>query len=108
MDVSMPLMGGKEATELIRAWEEDAGIPRTAIIALTAHASAWSPLWVDFFLNRADTYSTVIGDRERCLKAGMDDHITKPLRRTDLINSISKLVNSTKNAHAHAPAHKLS
>jgi len=74
MDVSMPLMGGMEATELIRAWEADTGAKRTAIIALTAHA--------------------MIGDRERCLKAGMDDHITKPLRRADLINAISKLVNA--------------
>jgi CheY-like chemotaxis protein len=35
----MPLMGGMEATELIRAWERDTGAKRTAIIALTAHAS---------------------------------------------------------------------
>ena len=33
----------------------------------------------------------VIGDRERCLQAGMDDHITKPLRRNDLLNAINKL-----------------
>lgn len=74
MDVSMPLMGGMEATELIRAWESKTGARRTPIIALTAHA--------------------MIGDRERCLKAGMDDHITKPLRRADLINAIARLVNA--------------
>ncbi|KAF8332381.1 histidine kinase [Cantharellus anzutake] len=74
MDVSMPLMGGMEATEMIRKWEMTTGARRTPIIALTAHA--------------------MIGDRERCLKAGMDDHITKPLRRADLINAIARLVNA--------------
>ncbi|KAF9027257.1 hypothetical protein BDZ89DRAFT_1067080 [Hymenopellis radicata] len=71
MDVSMPFMGGMEATELIRSWEMQEGIPPIPIIALTAHA--------------------MIGDRERCLQAGMDDHITKPLRRNDLLNAINKL-----------------
>jgi osomolarity two-component system sensor histidine kinase NIK1 len=71
MDVSMPFMGGMEATELIRAYEKQTGLSPTPIIALTAHA--------------------MIGDRERCLQAGMDDHITKPLRRGDLLNAINKL-----------------
>jgi CheY-like chemotaxis protein len=56
MDVSMPIMGGLEATQHIRAHEKLFGIQRTPIIALTAHA--------------------MIGDRERCLQAGMDDHVT--------------------------------
>jgi CheY-like chemotaxis protein len=34
----------------------------------------------------------VIGDRERCLKAGMDEHVTKPLRRETLASAITKLV----------------
>jgi len=71
MDVSMPFMGGMEATELIRAYEKQTGLSPIPIIALTAHA--------------------MIGDRERCLQAGMDDHITKPLRRGDLLNAINKL-----------------
>ncbi|KAG6372485.1 hypothetical protein JVT61DRAFT_7588 [Boletus reticuloceps] len=71
MDVSMPFMGGMEATELIRAYEMHKCLLRSPIVALTAHA--------------------MIGDRERCLQAGMDDHITKPLRRGDLLNSINKL-----------------
>ncbi|KAF7980985.1 hypothetical protein HWV62_5217 [Athelia sp. TMB] len=71
MDVSMPFMGGMEATELIRAYEKAEGLMPIPIIALTAHA--------------------MIGDRERCLQAGMDDHITKPLRRGDLLNAINKL-----------------
>ncbi|KAG9053354.1 hypothetical protein FS842_008318 [Serendipita sp. 407] len=70
MDVSMPFMGGMEATELIRAYESEHNLEHTPIIALTAHA--------------------MIGDRERCLQAGMDDHITKPLRRADLLNAITK------------------
>jgi len=71
MDVSMPFMGGMEATELIRQYEHENNQPPTPIIALTAHA--------------------MIGDRERCLQAGMDDHITKPLRRGELMNAINKL-----------------
>jgi osomolarity two-component system sensor histidine kinase NIK1 len=71
MDVSMPFMGGMEATELIRSYEMHKGLTSIPIIALTAHA--------------------MIGDRERCLQAGMDDHITKPLRRGDLLNAINKL-----------------
>ncbi|KAH8104366.1 hypothetical protein DFH11DRAFT_1883396 [Phellopilus nigrolimitatus] len=59
MDVSMPFMGGMEATELIRAFELHEGLDRTPIIALTAHART-------FFAP-----SFLIGDRERCLKAGM-------------------------------------
>lgn len=50
MDVSMPVMGGMEATGLIREHETGENVPRTPIIALTAHA--------------------MIGDKERCLEAG--------------------------------------
>ncbi|KAK0198025.1 two-component histidine kinase Le.nik1-like protein [Armillaria mellea] len=71
MDVSMPFMGGMEATELIRAYEMHADLQPIPIVALTAHA--------------------MIGDRERCMQAGMDEHITKPLRRGDLLNIINKL-----------------
>jgi len=82
MDVSMPFMGGMEATELIRAYEKQLGLKPTPIIALTAHA--------------------MIGDRERCLHAGMDDHITKPLRRGDLLNAINKLAGDRAQALKHA------
>ncbi|RXK42509.1 atypical/HisK protein kinase [Tremella mesenterica] len=70
MDVSMPVMGGMEATGRIREYEEAEGVLRTPIIALTAHA--------------------MIGDKERCLDAGMTDYLTKPLRRGDLLAAIAR------------------
>ncbi|KAF1800410.1 hypothetical protein FB192DRAFT_1283970 [Mucor lusitanicus] len=71
MDVQMPVMGGFEATQRIREIEHkmnnNSHIP---IIALTAHA--------------------MIGDREKCLQAGMDEYVTKPLRFPELIAAIKK------------------
>lgn len=53
----MPIMGGFEATQIIRQLERESGTgTRIAIVALTAHA--------------------MIGDRERCLSAGMDEYVT--------------------------------
>lgn len=77
MDVQMPVMGGFEATALIREWEKkkyaDAAIYfKTPIIALTAHA--------------------MLGDRERCLKAQMDEYLSKPLKPSLLLQTISKCI----------------
>ena len=47
----------------------------------------------------------MIGDRERCLDAGMDDHITKPLRRTDLMTCISRLAGERARARQRAKHH---
>ena len=59
MDVSMPVMNGHEATQAIRAFEDKTGQTHTPIIAATAHA--------------------LKQDEERCLEAGMDDYISKPI-----------------------------
>lgn len=73
MDVQMPEMDGLEATRLIRSWERENGrhIP---IIAMTAHA--------------------MHGDRERCLEAGMDDYISKPLEPKALFNALDRWTHS--------------
>ncbi|KAF2471085.1 uncharacterized protein BDR25DRAFT_30318 [Lindgomyces ingoldianus] len=68
MDVQMPVMGGFEATAKIREWERESGQPSTPVIALTAHA--------------------MVGDREKCLAAQMDDYLSKPLRQNQLIQTI--------------------
>ena len=68
MDVKMPVMDGLEATRAIRErWPENG--PR--IIAITA-----------FALN---------GDRERCLEAGMDDYISKPIRMEELALALARV-----------------
>jgi protein-histidine pros-kinase len=63
-------MGGFEATQLIRQLEESRGT-KTPIIALTAHAMQ--------------------GDRERCLDAGMDGYVSKPIRREELREEIERV-----------------
>jgi CheY-like chemotaxis protein len=57
-------MDGLEATRLIRKREERFGAKRIQIVALTAGA--------------------MVGDREACLEAGMDDYLSKPIRRSAL------------------------
>ncbi|KAL6356495.1 hypothetical protein LRP88_10096 [Fusarium phalaenopsidis] len=70
MDVQMPIMGGFEATGKIREYERGIGTHRTPIIALTAHA--------------------MMGDREKCIQAQMDEYLSKPLQQNHLIQTILK------------------
>jgi CheY-like chemotaxis protein len=64
MDMQMPVMGGIEATRLIRADEAAQGRARQPIVAMTANAMQ--------------------GDRESCLEAGMDDYLSKPINQVEL------------------------
>ncbi|MGH9613881.1 MAG: response regulator [Bryobacteraceae bacterium] len=71
MDVQMPEIDGVEATIRIRQKEMQKGAARLPVIALTAHAMA--------------------GDRERCLAAGMDGYVTKPVRVKELFAAIDDI-----------------
>ena len=67
MDLRMPIMNGLEATRIIRQRWPDNG-PR--VVALTAYA--------------------LQGDRDRCIEAGMDDYISKPIKLEELAGALSK------------------
>nr|WP_308597929.1 response regulator [Massilia sp. BJB1822] len=70
MDCQMPEMDGFEATSRLRQLEVECGRRRTPVIALTANA--------------------ILGDREHCLDAGMDDYIVKPYTRQMLLEVLSR------------------
>jgi len=69
MDIQMPEMDGFEATAAIRKIEQTSG-NHLPVIAMTAHA--------------------MVGDRERCLEAGMDDYIAKPIRSEELNDLVQR------------------
>jgi len=69
MDIQMPVLDGMATTAAIRAQEQGTHMP---IIAMTAHAMR--------------------GDHERCLTAGMDGYVTKPLKAADLAAAIAQLL----------------
>ena len=75
MDVQMPEMDGFESTAAIRGHERETG-NHLPIVAMTAHAMP--------------------GDRERCLAAGMDSYIAKPLKAAELIELLEKFADATQ------------
>jgi PAS domain S-box-containing protein len=84
MDVSMPVMDGFTATQAIRG---DSDLyPQIPIIAMTAHAIA--------------------GDRERCLAAGMDDYIAKPVDQQELARLLRKYLMTASAPVMAAPTEK--
>lgn len=72
MDVSMPVKDGREATQDIRMWEQTHSVTPVPIIGVTAHA--------------------LVGDREKCMKAGMSGVCTKPLLVPELLAAMSKAI----------------
>jgi CheY-like chemotaxis protein len=81
MDMQMPEMNGFEATAAIRSRERTTGT-RVPIVALTAHA--------------------MTGDRERCLAAGMDAYVSKPIEPRELFAAIDRVVPAAPEAPAVA------
>ncbi|MEL6870900.1 MAG: ATP-binding protein [Pseudomonadota bacterium] len=84
MDCQMPGMDGFDTTRAIRA-AVDLSYASVPIVALTANAMA--------------------GDRERCLAAGMDDYLAKPLRITNLADMLSKWTSPDLDRHPRSAAH---
>ncbi len=86
MDVQMPEMDGLDATRSIRHHEEATG-GHVPIVALTAHAMK--------------------GDRQRCLSAGMDAYVTKPIRSKELLRVITQVTTEPTVEHltTHVDAH---
>ena len=74
MDMQMPVLDGLAATERIRAWEKEHQLPRVPIVALTANAYA--------------------EDRARCLSAGMDDFLAKPVNLVQLRAVVAQIIGS--------------
>ncbi len=73
-DIQMPVMDGLELASRRRAAEAEAGLERLPLIAVTAHAMK--------------------GDRERCVDAGFDGYVTKPIRIPELLRELSRVVGS--------------
>jgi CheY-like chemotaxis protein len=75
MDVQMPVMDGRQAVREIRSWEKSSGAAPTPVIALTAHA--------------------VKEEIDRCLEAGCDAHLSKPVKKATLLEAIRRMTAET-------------
>jgi CheY-like chemotaxis protein len=82
MDVQMPELDGLEATALIRAQEQETG-GHVPILALTAHAMK--------------------GDRERCLEAGMDGYLSKPIQTQEFVRAVDAVLSGPQEPPAPPP-----
>ncbi len=80
MDVQMPVMNGFEATKAIREMEGET--KHTPIVAMTAYA--------------------MTGDREKCLEAGMDDYVSKPIQAKELLEVIKRSWGESPGSRSHA------
>ncbi len=78
MDVQMPIMDGYQATKLIRAWEKEKGLQPHFIVALTAYA--------------------LKEEQEKCLAAGCDQHLTKPIKKKTLLSVLNTIGEAAKRA----------
>ena len=76
MDCQMPEMDGYEATGIIKNLMKEGQLDKCPIIALTAHAMA--------------------ADREKCLQAGMDDYLSKPVRENDFVKMVKAWANGVE------------
>ena len=81
MDVGMPVLDGLDAVKALRQRENHCG-RRLPVVAMTAHAMR--------------------GDRERCLAAGMDDYISKPIRPADLSAALQRAVTGSRIASGNS------
>ena len=72
MDIQMPIMDGIEATKIIKKYEDENGLTTIPVIALTANA--------------------LKGDRERLLKEGLDEYISKPIEMAELLYILHKFI----------------
>ncbi|HEX2100196.1 MAG TPA: response regulator, partial [Candidatus Synoicihabitans sp.] len=83
MDIQMPELDGYAATMEIRRIEHALGHPRTPICALTADAMG--------------------GDRQRCLDAGMDEYLTKPISPPKLLDVVRRAADHRVKIHGPTP-----
>ena len=86
MDCQMPIMDGYSASRSQRAREAKAGTPRLPIVALTANALA--------------------EDRQKCIDAGMDDFVSKPFRKEDLVDVLQRITGKSGITLSNTPQAK--